>query len=62
MVMNQEKLQHLIETMEPQEALQAIAMVVRNLFAVLGEEAWQEFVVTLVGETATDRTAGMVHL
>jgi hypothetical protein len=60
--MSQEKLQHLVETMEPQEALQAIAQVVRNLFTILGEEAWQDFVVTLVGETATDRTAGMVHL
>jgi hypothetical protein len=60
--MSQEKLQHLIETMEPQEALQTIAQVVHNLFSVLGEEAWQDFVVTLVGETATDQTAGMVHL
>ena len=60
--MSQEKLQHLIETMEPQEALQAIAQVVRNLFSILGEEAWRDFVVTLVGETAADRTAGMVHL
>jgi hypothetical protein len=60
--MSQEKLQHLIETMEPQEALQVIAQAVRTLLAVLGEEAWQDFVVTLVGETATDRTAGMVHL
>jgi hypothetical protein len=60
--MSQEKLQQLIETMEPQEALQVIAQVVRNLFSVLGEEAWQDFVVTLVGETASDRTAGMVHL
>ena len=60
--MNQERLRHLIETMEPQEALQVIAQVVRNLLAVLGEEAWQDFVVTLVGETAADRTAGMVHL
>ncbi len=60
--MSQEKIQQLIETMEPQEALQAIAQVVRNLFSVLGEEAWQDFVVTLVGETAADRTAGMVHL
>ena len=60
--MSQEKLQQLIETMEPQEALQAIAQVVRSLFSLLGEEAWQDFVVTLVGETATDRTAGMVHL
>ena len=60
--MSQEKLQHLIETMEPQEALQVIAQVVRKLFSLLGEEAWQDFVVTLVGETATDQTAGMVHL
>jgi hypothetical protein len=60
--MSQEKLQRLIETMEPQEALQAIAQVVRNLFSIVGEEAWQDFVVTLVGETAADRTAGMVHL
>jgi hypothetical protein len=60
--MSPEKLQQLIETMEPQEALQAIAQVVRKLFSLLGEEAWQDFVVTLVGETATDRTAGMVHL
>jgi hypothetical protein len=62
MTMNQEKLQHLIETMEPQEALQVIAQAARNLFAVLGEKAWQDFVVSLVGENATDRTAGMVHL
>jgi hypothetical protein len=61
-MMSQKKLQRLIETMEPQEALQAIAQVVHNLFSLLGEEAWQDFVVTLVGETATDRTAGMVHL
>jgi hypothetical protein len=60
--MSQEKIQQLIETMEPQEALQAIAQVVRNLFSLLGETAWQEFVVTLVGETAADRMAGMVHL
>lgn len=61
-MMSQEKLQRLIETMDPQEALQAVAQVLRNLFSVLGEEAWQDFVVTLVGETGTDRTAGMVHL
>jgi hypothetical protein len=60
--MSQEKIQQVIGTMEPQEALQAIAQVVRNLFSVLGEEAWQDFVVTLVGETAVDQTAGMVHL
>lgn len=60
--MSQEKIEQLIETMEPQEALQAIAQVVRNLFSLLGEAAWQEFVVTLVGETAADRMAGMVHL
>jgi len=61
-MMSQEKLQRLIETMEPQEALQSIAQVVRNLFSLLGEKAWQDFVVSLVGETATDRTGGMVHL
>jgi hypothetical protein len=60
--MSQEKIQQVIGTMEPQEALQAIAQVVRTLFSVLGEEAWQDFVVTLVGETAVDQTAGMVHL
>jgi hypothetical protein len=60
--MSQEKIQQVIETMEPQAALKAIAQVVRNLFSLLGEEAWQDFVVTLVGETATDQTAGMVHL
>ena len=60
--MSQEKIQQVIETMEPQAAVQAIAQVVRNLFSLLGEEAWQDFVVSLVGETATDRTAGMVHL
>jgi|GEM_PF-523512 len=60
--MSQEQLQQLIEEMEPQEALLAIAQVVRHLFSLLGEEAWRDFVLTLVGETATDRTAGLVHL
>jgi hypothetical protein len=60
--MSRENIQQLIETMEPQEALQAIAQVVRNLFSLLGEEAWKDFVLSLVGETATDRLGGMVHL
>jgi len=56
------KIQKVVDTMDPEEALKAIAAAVKNLFSLLGEEAWVNFVIDLVGEPGTDKLASMVHL
>ena len=56
------KIQKVVDTMAPEEALKAIAGAVKNLFSLLGEEAWVNFVIDLVGKPGTDKLASMVHL
>ncbi len=60
--MSVNKIQQVVDTMEPEEALKAVAGAVKNLFSLLGEEAWVNFVIDLVGEPGTDKLASMVHL
>jgi len=60
--MSRNKIQQVVDTMDPEEALKAITDVGKNLLSLLGEEAWVNFVIDLVGEPGTDKVAGMVHL
>jgi hypothetical protein len=60
--MSFEKINALIETMEPQEAASAIGRVMQGLFSLLDDEARLEFVMGLVGEPAADKLTSMVHL
>ncbi len=56
------KIQQVVDTMNPEEALKAITGTVKNLFSLLGEEAWVNFVINLVGESGIDKLSSMVHL
>ena len=56
------KIQKVVDTMDPEEALKAVAGAVKNLLSLLGEEAWANFVIDLVGEPGSDKLASMVHL
>jgi len=58
--MNQ--IQQVIDGMDPEEALAAIAVAVKKLFSLLNDEARINFVVNLVGDSADDKVASMVHL
>lgn len=58
--MNQ--IQEVIDGMDPEEALAAIAGAVKKLFSLLGHEARLQFVVNLLGDAAEDKVVSMVHL
>jgi len=56
------QVQQVADTMDPEEALKALTVAMKDLFSLLGEEAWAKFVIDLVGESGTDKLASMVHL
>ena len=60
--MNPKELQRIIEALDPEEALAALAAAVKKLFPVLGEEARLKFMVNLVGAAGGDKVSSMVHL
>lgn len=60
--MSVDKIQELVNSMNPDEAASAIALVMKNLFPLLDEEARLKFVMNLVGESGEDKVASLVHL
>ncbi len=56
------RIQQVIDGMDPEEALAAIAGAVKKLFSLLSDEARLNFVVSLVGDSGDDKMASMVHL
>lgn len=60
--MNPDQIQQIIEGMEPEQALAALARAAGRLLPLLGDEALLKFVANLVGQTEGDRVASMVHL
>jgi hypothetical protein len=60
--MSLEQIQKIANEMTPDEALAALALTVRELLSVLGEEARIKFVINLIGEAGTDKVASLVHL
>jgi len=60
--MSSEKIQDVVDRMDPQQAVDEIAQVVKSLLPSLGEEARLRFIMELVGDSGEDKIAGMVHL
>ena len=60
--MSVDKIQELVDTMEPKEAVSAIGLVMKTLSPVLDEEDRLTFVMSLVGESPEDKVASLVHL
>ena len=48
--------------MDPEEAAAEIALAMKKLFVLLGEEARIKFVMNLVGDSGEDKVGSMVHL
>ena len=55
-------IQRVIESMEPEEALNGIAANAGRLFSLVSEEARLKFVVGLIGEAGADKVASLVQL
>ncbi len=60
--MSMNQIQQIMDNMEPEEALTALARAAARLFPLLGEDALLKFVVALVGQAEGDKVASMVHL
>jgi len=57
-----EKLQQILDGMEPGLAVAAIAPALKGILAHLDEEARVGFVTSLLGESGADKVASMVNL
>jgi hypothetical protein len=60
--MNAEKIQSLVNSMEPQEAASALASVIKDLFPLLDEDARIRFVMNLIGDSGDEKVSSLVHL
>ncbi len=60
--MSKAKIQHVIESMDPLEAAQELAVAAKKLFSLLGEEALRDFLASLIGDGGQDKLSGLVHL
>lgn len=52
----------IVDGMDPEDALDAIAKVLKVLFSTLEEEARSQFLWNLLGESRGDKVSSLVHL
>ncbi len=55
-------IQEIFQTLEPLEALEAIAPLLKEVFGQVGEEVRLQFLMGLVDESNSDKVASLVHL
>lgn len=60
--MSVDKIQELVNNMEPQEAASALAFVIKDLFPLLDEDTRIKFVMDLIGDSGDDKVSSLVHL
>ncbi len=60
--MSKVKIQKVIESMDPLEAAQQLAVAAKKLFSLLGEDAMRDFLTNLIGSGGQDTITGLVHL
>lgn len=51
-----------IDSMEPEDALAAIATAANKLLSQISDEARLDFVVSLIGDSGVDKISSMVNL
>jgi len=56
------KIQELVDGMDPKAAAAEISEVMKRLFSFLGEEARLDFIMSVIGDTGKDKIGGLVHL
>jgi hypothetical protein len=60
--MSPDRLQQVIDALEPEEALAALAVAAKKLLPLLGEEARLKFMMNLLGAAGGDKVTSTVHL
>ena len=56
------KIKQLVDSMDPDEAADEIAAIMKNLFPLLSEAARLKFVESLAGDSGGDKLTSMIHL
>jgi hypothetical protein len=60
--MSANKIQKILDAMDPEEALAALALAAKKLFPLLGEESRRQFLLNLGEDSGEDKVVSMVHL
>ncbi len=60
--MSEGRIQKLVQSMDPLEAAQELAVAAKTLFPLLGEEVVRDFLTSLIGDGGQDKITGLVHL
>jgi hypothetical protein len=60
--MSVDKIQALVNNMEPQEAASALTSVIKDLFPLLEEDARIKFAMDLIDDSGDDKVSSMVQL
>lgn len=60
--MSSDRIQRLVESMDPLEAAKEMAEAAKKLFSLLGEEALRDFLARLIEDKSQEKVAGLVHL
>ncbi len=56
------KIEKIINTLDPEDAATQTAAAMKQLLPLLGEEGRNRFIMNLLGESREDKVASMVHL
>lgn len=56
------KIQELVDSMDPKAAAAEISEIMKRLFSLLGEESRLDFIMSVIGDTGKDKIGGLVHL
>jgi hypothetical protein len=60
--MSVDKIQSLVNNMEPREAASALTSIIKNLFPLLDEDVRIRFVMNLIDDSGDDKVSSLVHL
>ncbi len=57
--MNRPTIQQLVESIDPFEAAEEMAVAAKRLFSLLGEPGLRDFLARLIGEESRDKITGL---
>jgi hypothetical protein len=60
--MSSERIQEMIDRLEPEEAASALSRALRDLFPLLTEETRSNVISNLVGASSDEKVTSLVHL
>lgn len=60
--MSLERIQEIIESMDPREAASVMGVVLKDVFSLLDNDARLQFIMNLTGESGGDEVSSLVHL